>query len=68
MVGNRAALRREQLADDFGQLLREVKAGERPEWSDISDRSYKSYWAQWKSLAVRSATGSLLMGRIRRLT
>jgi hypothetical protein len=43
MVGNRAALRREQLADDdFGQLLREVKAGERPEWRDISDRSYKS--------------------------
>jgi hypothetical protein len=53
---DRAALRREQLADDdVGQLLKEVEAGQRPEWRDISDRSlvYKTYWAQWKSLAVR---------------
>jgi hypothetical protein len=51
-----AALRREQLADeDVGPLLKEVEAGQRPEWKDISDRSptYKSYWAQWQSLAVR---------------
>ena len=50
------ALRKEQLEDeDVGQLLREVEAGQRPEWGEISDRSsvYKSYWAQWKSLAVR---------------
>jgi hypothetical protein len=41
--------------DDIGQLLQEVEAGQRPEWRDISDRSpvYKTYWAQWKSLAVR---------------
>jgi hypothetical protein len=55
-VWDRAALRRKQLADDdLGQLLQEVEAGKRPEWRDISDRSpvYKSYLAQWKSLAVR---------------
>jgi hypothetical protein len=53
---DRAALRREQLADDdLGQLLQELDAGQRPEWRDISDRSpvYKSYWTQCKSLAVR---------------
>jgi hypothetical protein len=52
---DRQALRREQLGDsDVGPLMREVEAGQRPEWRDISDRSptYKSYWAQWKSLAV----------------
>jgi hypothetical protein len=46
---DRAALRREQLADDdSGQLLQEVHAGQRPEWRDISDRSAvcKSYWVQ----------------------
>jgi hypothetical protein len=51
-----AALRREQLADDdLGLLLLEVRAGQCGEWRDISDRSpfYKSYLAQWKSLAVR---------------
>jgi hypothetical protein len=51
------ALRRKQLKnDDVGQPLREVEAGQRPKWGgDISDRGfvYKSYWAQWKSLAVR---------------
>jgi hypothetical protein len=44
-----------QLADDnLGQLLQEAKAGQRPEWRDISDNSpvHKSYWAQWESLAV----------------
>jgi hypothetical protein len=32
-----------------------VEAGQRPQWKDIADRSptYKSYWAQWKSLVVR---------------
>ena len=51
------ALRREQLADnDLGPLMREMEAGRRPEWKDISDRGpiYKSYWAQWKSLALRN--------------
>jgi hypothetical protein len=51
------ALRSEQLNDpDIGPILQEVKAGQRPEWKDIVDRSltYKSYWAQWKSLAVRN--------------
>jgi hypothetical protein len=35
--------------------MREIEAGQRPEWRDISDQStiYKSYWAQWKSFAVR---------------
>jgi hypothetical protein len=35
--------------------MREIEAGLRPEWRDISDRctNYKSYWAQWKSFAVR---------------
>jgi hypothetical protein len=36
---DRAALRREQLADnDLWQLLQEVETGKRPEWRDISDR------------------------------
>jgi hypothetical protein len=36
-------------------ILQEVETGRRPEWKDIADRSptYKSYCAQWKSLAVR---------------
>jgi hypothetical protein len=34
------------------------KTGQRPEWNDIADCSptYKSYWAQWKSFAVRNST------------
>ena len=51
------ALRREQLADnDIGTLMREMEAGRRPEWKDISDRCplYKSYWVQWKSLVLRN--------------
>jgi len=47
----------EQLADnDIGPLMREVEAGRRPEWKDISDRGpiYKSYWPQWKSLVLRN--------------
>jgi hypothetical protein len=50
-----AQQRREQLADpDIGPILQEVENGQRPEWKDIANRSptYKSYWAQWKSLAV----------------
>jgi len=33
----------------------EMEAGQYPEWRDISDWGaiYKSYWALWKSLAVR---------------
>jgi hypothetical protein len=51
------ALRKEQLNDlDIAPILREVETGRRPDWKDIADRSptYKSYWAQWKSLAVRN--------------
>ncbi|PNF33868.1 hypothetical protein B7P43_G07231 [Cryptotermes secundus] len=50
-------LREEQLEDtDIGPILREVENGQRQKWQDIADRSptYKSYWAQWKSLAVRN--------------
>ena len=53
---DRQALRREQLADnDLGPLIREMEAGQRPEWKDISDWGpiYKSYWAKWKSLTLR---------------
>jgi hypothetical protein len=36
-----ATLRRERLADnDVGQMLQEVKAGQRPEWKDNTDRSF----------------------------
>jgi hypothetical protein len=52
-----ATLRTEQLNDaDIGSILQEVEAGQQPEWKDIVDRSptYKSYWALWKSLAVRN--------------
>jgi hypothetical protein len=50
------ALRREQLADNYvGPLLRQMEAGQCPKWRDVSDWGpiYKSYWAQWKSHAVR---------------
>jgi hypothetical protein len=52
-----ATLRTEQSNDpDIGRILREMKTGQRPEWKNIADRSptYKSYWDQWKSLAVRN--------------
>jgi hypothetical protein len=51
------ALRWEQLNDkDIGTILEEEETGRRPERKDIADRSptYKSYWNQWKSLAVRN--------------
>jgi hypothetical protein len=53
---DRAALRREQLTDDVGQLLQQVEAGQLLELKDIDDQSpsYKSYWAQWKLLPVRN--------------
>ena len=44
------------MADNaLGPLIREMEAGPRPEWKGISDRGpiYKSYWAQWKSFALR---------------
>jgi hypothetical protein len=50
-------LRTEQLNDtDIEPILPEVEPGRRPEWKDIADRNptHKSYWAQWKSLAVRN--------------
>jgi hypothetical protein len=52
-----ATLRTEQLNDpDIESILQEAETGERQEWKDIADRSptYKSYWAQCKSLAVRN--------------
>jgi hypothetical protein len=50
-----AALRTEQLNDqDIGPILEEVQTGQCPEWKDIINCSptYKSYSAQWKSLAI----------------
>jgi hypothetical protein len=52
-----ATLRMEQLNDpDIGPILQEVETRQWPEWKDIAECSptYKSYWAQWKSLAVRN--------------
>jgi hypothetical protein len=46
---------KEQITDrDIGSILQEVESGRRPEGKDIADRipTYKSYWAQLKSLAV----------------
>lgn len=54
-----AALRTEQLNDQgIGPILGEVETGQRPEWKDILDRfpTFKRYWAQWNSLAVRNGT------------
>jgi hypothetical protein len=51
------ALRMEQLSDpDIGPILQEVETGQKLKWKDIANRNptYKSYWAQWKSLAVRN--------------
>jgi hypothetical protein len=51
-----AALRTEQLNDqDIGPILEEAQTGQLPEGEDVADGSttYESYWAQWKSLAVR---------------
>jgi hypothetical protein len=48
---------REQLDDpDIEPILQEIETGQRPEWKDIATHSptYKSYWVQWKSLAVRN--------------
>jgi hypothetical protein len=47
----------DQLNDtDIGPILRDIETRQRPEWKDIADCSptYKSYCAQWKSLAVRN--------------
>jgi hypothetical protein len=35
--------------------MREIEAGRRTEWRDISNRDpiYKNYWAQLKSLALK---------------
>jgi hypothetical protein len=52
-----AVLRTEQLNNpEIGPILQEVETGQRPVWKYIADRSltYKSYWAQCKSLAVRN--------------
>jgi hypothetical protein len=50
-------MRTEQQNDqDTGPILEEVKTRQHPEWKDIANHSltYKSYWAQWKSHAVRN--------------
>jgi hypothetical protein len=38
-------------------ILEEAETGEFQEWKDIAFCSpmYKSYWTQWKSLAVRKS-------------
>jgi hypothetical protein len=54
---DQTGLRREQLNDQgIGPILEEVESGQCPEWKDIADSSpiYKSYWAQWNSLAARN--------------
>jgi hypothetical protein len=41
---------------NIGAILEKVETGQRPEWKDIAHSSpkYKSYWAPWKSLAVKN--------------
>jgi hypothetical protein len=54
-----AALRRDQLNDqDIGPILEDVVIRQCPERKDIANRypTYKTYWTQWKSLAVRNGT------------
>jgi hypothetical protein len=56
LIQRRSKFSEEQLEDlkaHLSKLL--VEAGQRPEWRDIAVHSptYKSYWAQWKSLVVR---------------
>jgi hypothetical protein len=51
------ALRTEKLNDqDIGSILEEAETAQSPDRKDITDCSptYKSYWVQWKSLAVRN--------------
>jgi hypothetical protein len=50
-----AALRAEQLNDqDIGPILKALETRQRPEYKDITGCSctYKSCWAQWKSLTL----------------
>jgi hypothetical protein len=56
-ISDSVTLRTEQLNDpDIGHILQELETGQKSEWKDIADRSptYKSYWAQWKPLAVKN--------------
>jgi hypothetical protein len=49
-------IQREQLSgQDIGPILEEMETRQHSEWKDIADSSptYKTYWAQWKSIAVR---------------
>jgi hypothetical protein len=41
----------------MGPILDKAETGQGPKWKDITDRSptYKSYWAQWKSFAVKNS-------------
>jgi hypothetical protein len=51
-------LRTEQLNElDIGPIPQDLETRQRPEWKDIADHSptYKSYWAQWKLLAMRNS-------------
>jgi hypothetical protein len=50
-------LRTEHLNDtDIGPILQDVEPGRRPQWKDNANRNttYKSFWTQWKPLAVRN--------------
>jgi hypothetical protein len=56
-AGIREHRKRSKLNDtDILAILHEVETGHRSEWKDIAERSltYKSYWVQWHSLAVRN--------------
>jgi hypothetical protein len=48
-------MRREQMSDDVRLILQKVVARQCLEQKDTADHStiYRSYWAQWKSLAVK---------------
>jgi hypothetical protein len=53
-----ATLRTEQLNNqDIGPFLVEIETRQHPERKDITGHSptYKSYWPQWKSLAVKNS-------------
>ena len=63
---DRQALREQLAENDLGPLIWETEVGQRPKKRDISDQSpiYKTYWAQWKFLALRRRAGTSL--RVRR--
>jgi hypothetical protein len=53
---------------NIGSILEEIEMRQHPEWKDIAYRSptTKSYWTQWKSLALRNGIlGHLLASTYR---